>query len=151
MLGRIAMVTTLLFLWACGGDSGTNPDTDSGNGGGGGGTSGGGRVIKANPSFASDIQEIFTRTGCASSSCHGVSESAGLRLTSGDSYGELVNVASTQVSSFRVIPNDAQNSYLVVKIEGRQTVGSSMPIGGSLDNIDISNIRNWIDTGAPNN
>lgn len=137
----------LCLFGACGGDSGTNPDPDPG----GGGPTGGGRVIKANPSFDTDIQEIFNRMGCASSSCHGTSESAGLRLTAGDSYDELVNIAAFQEPGTRVIPNDAENSYLVIKIEGRQTVGGKMPVGGSLDNIDITNIRNWIDTGALNN
>jgi|TARA_B100001167_G_scaffold127020_1_gene79375 hypothetical protein len=53
-----------------------------------------------------------------------------------------------------VIPNDAQNSYLVKKLENRQGSGNGnrMPIGGSaLDNVDLTNIKNWINTGAPNN
>ena len=51
-----------------------------------------------------------------------------------------------------MIPNDAQNSYLVIKIEDRQTVGTRMPQGGNaLDSIDVSNIRNWINQGAKNN
>ena len=44
-----------------------------------------------------------------------------------------------------VIPNDAQNSYLVKKLENRQGSGngSRMPIGGSaLDNVDLTNIKN---------
>ncbi len=52
----------------------------------------------------------------------------------------------------RVIAGDAQNSYLVKKLEGRQTVGARMPLNGApLDNIDLTNIRNWIDQGAQNN
>ena len=54
----------------------------------------------------------------------------------------------------RVIPNDAQGSFLVIKLEGRQgpNQGSQMPLNQpALDDIDLTNIRNWIDNGAPNN
>ncbi|HSG46352.1 MAG TPA: hypothetical protein VLA43_00930 [Longimicrobiales bacterium] len=144
----LALATVLTFA-ACGGDSGTNPDP----GGNGGGNNGGSdRVVKADPSFGSDIQEIFNRTGCSASSCHGAAESAGLRLTTGESYGELVNVQATSEPVVRVIPGDATGSYLVIKLEGRQTVGARMPEGGTpLDAIDMGNIRNWINQGAKNN
>jgi hypothetical protein len=50
----------------------------------------------------------------------------------------------------RVAPGDAQDSYLVIKLEGRQAAGSRMPLTGCcLDDIDIGNIRKWIDNGAP--
>lgn len=146
----LTLVVVLTFA-ACGGDSGTNPGTDGGGGNNGGGT-GSGRVVKADPSFASDIQEIFDRTGCSASSCHGAAESAGLRLTAGASHGELVNVQATSESVLRVIPGDATGSYLVIKLEGRQTVGARMPEGGAaLDAVDMGNIRNWINQGAKNN
>jgi hypothetical protein len=54
----------------------------------------------------------------------------------------------------RVIPYDAANSYLVKKLEGTQGSGNGerMPLMLSpLDNIDITNIKNWINAGAPNN
>ncbi|UCC26760.1 MAG: hypothetical protein JSU98_06545 [Gemmatimonadales bacterium] len=138
---------TALAFAACGGDSSTNPDT-----GGDGDNSGDNRVVKLDPSFQSDIQEIFDRRGCAASSCHGSAEAAGLRLTSGNSHAELVGVPATSEAGTRVITGDAQNSYLVIKIEGRQTAGGRMPVGGSpLDTIDVKNIRNWIDQGAKNN
>jgi hypothetical protein len=109
-------------------------------------------VVKANPAFGADIQEIFDRRGCTASGCHGSAQSAGLDLRSGSAYGSLVNVQASSEPIVRVIPNDAQNSYLVIKLEGRQSVGAQMPRGGSpLDTIDMRNIRNWIDTGAPNN
>lgn len=147
----MALATVITFA-ACGGDSGTNPDGGGDGGGNPGGGTGGGRVVKADPSFASDIQEIFDRTGCSASSCHGTVESGGLRLTSGSSYAELVNVAAEGESGTRVIPNDAANSYLVIKIEGRQNFGSRMPVGGpALDTIDVGNIRNWINQGAKSN
>ena len=49
-------------------------------------------------------------------------------------------------------PGDPDNSYLVIKNEGRQSVGSRMPLGGAAqDEIDQANIRNWIAQGALNN
>ena len=127
---------------ACGGDSPTD------TGGNGGGTT---REILTNPAFGANIQEIFNRRGCTSASCHGTSAQGGLTLSIGSAYADLVNVdATADPSKKRVTPNDAVNSYLVMKVEGR--AGDRMPLGlGALDNIDITNIRNWIDTGAPNN
>ena len=134
-----------LTVGACG-DGGTGPDDN-------GGVNTPARQILANPSYSNVIQDIFNRKGCAASSCHGTAtQSAGLNLASGSSYASLVNVASTQVGTLRVIPGNANESYLIVKVEGRQTVGQSMPVGGSvLDNIDLTNLKNWINQGANNN
>lgn len=75
--------------------------------------------------------------------------------TSGSAnHARLVNVTSPMSGEVYVIPNDAQNSYLVKKLENRQGSGngSRMPVGGSaLDNVDLTNIKNWINTGAQNN
>jgi len=143
-----SILAMAVALVGCGGDGGTG--IDNGNGGGGGG--GGGRVIKADPSFASDIQEIFNRKGCADAACHGSLQEAGLDLRSGSSYAQLVNVPSTQTGILRVIPGNAQGSYVVMKVEGRASVGDRMPLGGvALDNIDLTNLRNWINQGAKNN
>jgi hypothetical protein len=133
-----------LTLGACG-DSGTGPGDDGGNNN----TT---REIVADPSYANVIQEIFNRRGCASGSCHGSAQAAGLSLTSSTSYTNLVNVTATQSAVARVIPGDANGSYLIVKVEGRQTVGNQMPPSGSaLDNIDLTNLKNWINQGAKNN
>jgi hypothetical protein len=110
------------------------------------------RTVKDDPSYANDIQEIFERRGCTNAACHGAAASAGLNLQSGVSYSNLVNVMATSESVVRVIPNNADGSYLVIKLEGRQTVGARMPLGGQpLDETDITNIRNWITQGANNN
>ena len=37
---------------------------------------------------------------------------------------------ATSEAVLRVIPNNADGSYLVIKLEGRQTVGARMPLGG---------------------
>ena len=110
-------------------------------------------MIKSTPLFARDIQEIFTRRGCATSACHGSSSmQGGLGLASaGASFADLVNVASLGNPNVLLIaPNEPVNSYLVQKLEG--TAGARMPIGGAaLDNVDLTNIKNWINNGALNN
>ncbi len=105
----------------------------------------------ADPSFANNIQAIFN-TGCTNNACHGTGMSAGLNLQSGASYASLVNVTATREPIVRVIPGNADASYLVVKLEGRQSVGSRMPLGGQpLSQTDLTNIKNWINRGAQNN
>ena len=143
----------VLLLAACGGgDSPTSPvDNEGGNNNGGdGGNSG--PVVKADPSFSSDIMEIIQRRGCSESSCHG-SGQGGLTMTStSGTYTNLVNVTSPNSGEVRVIPGNATDSYLVKKLEGRQSVGVRMPQGGSpLDATDLQNIKNWINQGAKNN
>lgn len=140
-----------LTISACGGGGDpVGPDGDNNGGGGNGNTVT--RVVKAQPSFADDIQEIFNRRSCASSNCHGTAQEAGLDLRSGNSYGNLVGVQATQEDVVRVVPLNANDSYLVIKLENRQTVGVRMPIGGAaLDSIDLTNIKNWINNGAESN
>ncbi len=51
-----------------------------------------------------------------------------------------------------VKPLDAMNSYVIIRLENRQTVGLQMPgDGGRFDSIDLTNLENWIKNGAPNN
>ena len=113
---------------------------------------GGGRQVEANPSFNNIIQEIFDRRGCSGSSCHGVARSGALDLRVGNAHGNLVNIQALLEPILRVIPGDADGSYLVIKLEGRQSAGSAMPrVGSPLDVIDLTNIKNWINQGAQNN
>ncbi len=135
------VLSSLAFtaLAACGGDSITEPVAE--------------REILANPSFVTDINPIFQARGCASGACHG-SGAGGLTLkaSAAENYGQLVGVQAAGEPFQLVAAGDAENSYLVIKIEGRQTSGTRMPRGGNpLDAVDRGNIRNWIDNGAPNN
>lgn len=108
-------------------------------------------TIKDDPSFAADIQPIFT-AHCALSGCHNATARAGMNLSEGNAYSNIVNIASSQDNTKkRVLPDDAENSYLVMKIEGRQTVGTRMPQGGTLSDDSIQLIKNWINKGAKNN
>ena len=67
------------------------------------------------------------------------------------SFASLVGVASLQVPGLqRVEPGDPDNSYLIHKLEGTQTVGVRMPFGGQpLPQATIDQIRGWIADGAP--
>ncbi|HWM28488.1 MAG TPA: hypothetical protein VNQ14_08525 [Woeseiaceae bacterium] len=99
----------------------------------------------------SEIQaELFTPT-CATAGCHtGAAAPQGLRLDEDNSYGLLVDVASTEVPSIlRVAPGDPDNSYLIQKLEGTASVGEQMPFGGTpLPQASIDVIRQWIIDGA---
>jgi len=146
----LAVGVAALALSACGGGSSnpsspsaSSPTTTS---------AGDSRTILADPSFSATIQEIFVRRSCASTSCHGAALAARLDLRSEASYAALVGVTATTEPIVRVIPGDPDNSYLVMKLEGRQSVGVRMPLGlAPLDEIDLTNIRNWIAQGAKNN
>lgn len=104
------------------------------------------------PYTFTEIQnQIFTPRciGCHS----GPGAPVGLQLNAGVSYGNLVGVASGEVPTLqRVQAGNAGNSYLIHKLEGTQSVGSRMPLGGPfLDQATIDRIRAWINAGAPNN
>lgn len=148
-----AFATVLLsaFLAACGGSDGpTDPGNNNGNDGGDGGVPTG-PTVKADPSFANDIWEALERNSCSSSGCHG-SGQGGLTMTStAGAYSALVNVASPTTGEVRVIPGNANDSYMVKKLEGRQSAGAQMPLGGTLSATDLTNIKNWINQGAKNN
>ncbi|MEE2848071.1 MAG: hypothetical protein VX956_16530 [Gemmatimonadota bacterium] len=113
------------------------------------------RMIRANPSFAGDIQEIFVRRGCTNADgCHVLGQgSLTLRANAPENHGNLVNVVAPGAESGYVLvkPFDATNSYVVIRLEGRQRIGLTMPFGSSLDSIDLTNIKNWINNGALNN
>ena len=77
-----------------------------------------------------------------------------LTSTAATSYASLVGVESPTSGEIRVIAGDAANSYLVKKLEGTQGAGNGVQMprtSTALDNIDLTNIKNWINTGAPNN
>ena len=112
-----------------------------------------GQPIPIGPPVVSDFQEIqdtvFTPI-CTQ--CHiGAGAPQGLRLDAANSYMLLVNMPSGEVPSLlRVNPGNPNQSYLVQKISGTQSVGSRMPLGQAplpQDRIDL--IRQWIASGAP--
>ena len=85
---------------------------------------------------------------------HGAQDTeAGLDLTVGNAFANLVNVRSVQGDLHLVTPGDAENSYLIHKLDGRAgIVGDRMPrFGPSLTTEQIDFIRQWINNGAQNN
>lgn len=105
------------------------------------------------PSLASIQNDIFAPI-C--SGCHagppGPNLPSGMDLSSADaSFSSLINIASFEVPIIRrVAVGDADNSYLIHKLEGTSAVGTRMPQGGPfLDQATIDVVRSWIDGGAP--
>ena len=78
----------------------------------------------------SEVQSQVFDASCTG--CHsGSSPSQGLNLSEGAAYGNTVNVPSTEVPSLNLVePGDADNSYLMQKLEGTAQSGVRMPYGG---------------------
>jgi hypothetical protein len=101
--------------------------------------------------FKTQIQPIFDRN-CALSGCHAAgSASGGMVLDAGQSYSNLVNVASSEVGpDKRVVPGSSAASYIIEKLtHTTPRSGDRMPLGGDpLPDDQINLIRMWIDEGA---
>lgn len=96
--------------------------------------------------------EIFTPS-CALSGCHaGGSPQAGMDLSAGRSYGQIVGVKATESTRQRIAPGDVAGSYLVSKTAGDATItGSRMPLGGPyLSDSRQQLLVDWVRRGAPN-
>lgn len=136
------IVIVLCLLTACGElKTPTTPD-------------GGGEPIDPTATFTRVQSEIFTPT-CGVVGCHdrlGQASSGQLILTADQSYGQIVNRPSTEMTNLmRIQPDDPANSYLYRKITGQGITGERMPLGGPfLNQAQIDLVRNWIRRGAPN-
>ena len=114
------------------------------------------------PTFSSIQTNIFNMTDSsgrlACIQCHtdaGRTPSGNLVLLEGRSYQQIVGRGSTgKPGATLVIPGDAENSYIIHKLEGSaDIVGQRMPRGNGpfLTEGQILVIRQWIKDGAPNN
>ncbi len=114
------------------------------------------------PTFASIQQNIFEATDSsgrsACTNCHtstGRNPSGGMNLNHDVAYDQIVNVAARgKAGSVRIIPGDADNSYLIQKLVGDTSIaGRRMPINGPpyLTDGQILIIKRWIAIGAPRN
>ncbi|MFP6802340.1 MAG: c-type cytochrome domain-containing protein, partial [Pseudomonadales bacterium] len=105
-------------------------------------------LLMASPSVFSvtfdQVQSDIFDVSCASSSCHGGSRNP--TLTSGQSFANIVNVASTQGTDY-VEPGDPDQSYIMNKVLGTG-VGGQMPPSGALSDAKIQLLRDWIAQGA---
>jgi hypothetical protein len=107
-----------------------------------------GPVVPTEVKFGRDVQAIFN-SRCAISGCHvAPAPTAGLVLSAGVSYGNLVDVP-TQVFTpgVRVTPGDLSNSVLYLLVQSGWMPAS----GGRLTATQLEIIRTWIEDGAPNN
>jgi hypothetical protein len=107
----------------------------------------GGVVGPLEPNFDSIQANVFDQY-CVH--CHaGANAPAGLRLDAANSYVSLFGVPSVETGVLRVAPGDANNSYIIQKVEGTAAVGERMPAGlPPLPQEDIDVIRQWIAAGA---
>ena len=108
----------------------------------------GGVVGPLAPNFDSIQANVFDQY-CEH--CHsGANAPVGLRLDAANSYASLVGVASVERPNLmRVAPGDANNSYIIQKLEGTAGIGERMPAGlPALPQADINIIRQWIGDGA---
>lgn len=108
----------------------------------------GGVVGPLEPNFNSIQANVFDQV-CEH--CHsGANAPVGLRLDAANSYASLVGIASGERPNLmRVAPGDANNSYIIQKLEGTAGIGERMPAGlPALPQSDINIIRQWIGDGA---
>ena len=106
------------------------------------------QTIPLRADFASIQANIFT-PNCALSGCHaGASAPLGLRLDAGNSFLLIFDQDSSEDPGLKLInPGDADNSYLVRKIEG--TAGTRMPKNlPALPAEKTQAIRDWVANGA---
>ena len=108
-------------------------------------------------SLANDLQPIFS---ARCTNCHAPGTPAntvlGIRmvLTPGQSFGSLVNQASSQQPDLTlVVPGDPDASLLWLKVSSNAPpVGATMPLFGQrLSSGELGLLRDWIAQGAQNN
>lgn len=140
-----ALVVAIALVWGCADYESTVDPT--------GGLS---DVEVANPSFANDIQPIFTKR-CSIGGCHSLySARAEMVLLPGHAYDSIVNKESyLNPPMARVAPGDTLNSWLLRMIKDSDADRlnfARMPLGGQpLTRNQIATIVNWIENGALRN
>lgn len=119
----------------------------------------------ATPSFANDVQPIFTQRCATTGGCHDSSFRAeNQALDAGEAYANIVRKPSALGGKLLVVaPGSIAKSFLARKITGKGLKGGSngilMPfgcplapgVGGCLTDAEIYTILAWIQSGAPNN
>lgn len=131
-----ALVLASLSLPGCAQDGSRIPDVTGG---------------ELEPTLASLQANVF---GLICSDCHNPNGPGPMPLdTEQNTYDNLVNVQSFEVPPLlRVNPGDAENSYLIWKIEGRSSIvfdPMPPPPQPRLSQEQIDAIAAWIAKGAP--
>ena len=140
MLRRIAagtFIVSLVTLVGCGGGSGDPVG------------------VTQTPSGTVELDELQTQIftpRCATSGCHvGGSAPFGLDMSDGLTFGNTVNVASSEVPAFDIVePGNAADSYLYMKvIDDPRILGDRMPaFQAPLSGQELQLIETWINDGA---
>jgi len=103
------------------------------------------------PTLAELQSTIFSPrcSGCHTGGGGSLPTSMNLSSTAA-TFASLVNVTSVEEpTQKRVLPNTPNNSYIITKLSGTQTVGQRMPLGGPfLSQAEIDSVRAWIQAGA---
>jgi len=105
--------------------------------------------IVINSNYNSIQKNLFNKN-CATSGCHiGTFAAAGLDLSEGNAYKNIVGVKSSSNLMY-VEPGNSSNSYLFQRVSS-QNISEVMPPTGRLNQKYIDSLKLWIENGAPNN
>ena len=101
--------------------------------------------------FSTIQKEVFNGS-CALSGCHsGADAAAGMNLSSGLAFNNLVNVPSTSNTNFvRVQPGNSANSFIIKRLRNIGESSGIMPPSGKLSENAIQLVETWINNGAKN-
>lgn len=106
----------------------------------------------ATVSFRQDILPLFSRHGCSSVDCHGGPfPQSNYDLSS---YASLFSpgAEAARLKTCAVVPGNAQESYLIKKLEGRAEKGDRMPLSKEpVDPQGLQLLRTWVGEGALDN
>lgn len=105
-------------------------------------------AVVVDPTLESIQAKVFD-VSCATGGCHdSTSAMAGLDLSAGNAFNQMVNIPSTQNLQLNLVqPASPDTSYLIKKLEGTMVVGAQMPKGQpALPQAHIDAIRWWIQT-----
>ena len=101
-------------------------------------------IVAQTVDYDTDIQPLWN-ANCTS--CHGANGSGGLNLSTGQSYDNLVDVASSgngYDGALRVASGDADNSVLYDKITNGGTYGGQMPPSALMSSANRTLVQTWI-------
>jgi len=97
----------------------------------------------------SSIQTNIFTPKCVNQACH---PGGGAPMPLRNAAESLQNLVNVPAARSRVIPRNANNSVLYLKVIGDNSVGSRMPLGlAALSKSETDSIMAWINRGALNN
>jgi hypothetical protein len=144
---KLGSILLSICFAACGSDNGGDP-VDGGNNLPDSGM--GGCAIQSN--FGSIMSGLFNTPTCnPDGSCHGPPGNGGLNFKAGNDavHAALLADSIGAPGTKRVVPNNANDSYLVRKLTDPTAPGGRMPLGANqLPACQIDAIKGWINTGA---